>query len=265
MRRRQGFATVSGTRLYYEASGRGAALVFVHGFTLDSRMWNDQCEVFAQDYQVLRYDMRGFGQSDLPTASFAHADDLKALLDHLGIAEAAILGLSMGGEMAINFALAYPESTRALIVADTALGGYARSPEFIASLEPIYAAARAASIEAAKELWLAQPLFTLAHQQPAVAARLRHMVDDYAGWHLIAEARGQGLDPPAARRLDEITAPTLIIVGEHDLPDFQAIADLLERDIPHSQKVVTQSVGHMTSMEDPRRFSDIALRFLAEQ
>lgn len=265
MQRRPGFATVNGARLYYEVSGTGAALVLMHGFTLDSRMWDDQFEVFAQYYQVLRYDMHGFGQSDLSSGSFAHADDLKALLDDLEIAEAAILGLSMGGEMAINFALAYPESTRALIVAGTALGGYERSPAFIASLAPMGAAARDARIQAAKELWLAHPLFTLAHQQPAVAARLRHMVDDYAGWHLIAEARGHALDPPAAQRLGEITAPTLVIVGEHDLPDFQAIATLLERQIPHSQKVVMQGVGHMTSMEDPRRFSDIVLRFLAEQ
>ena len=88
-----GFADVNGTRLYYELAGAGHPLVLIHGFTLDTRMWDDQFAVFAQEYQMLRYDLRGFGKSALPTGgSYAHTDDLKALLDSLHIAHASFLG-----------------------------------------------------------------------------------------------------------------------------------------------------------------------------
>jgi len=107
-----GFAEVNGTSLFYEVAGTGNTLVLIHGFGVDSRMWDDQFETLAQYYRVLRYDARGFGRSALPTSSgYTHQTDLKALLEHLEIASANILGLSMGGGVAINFALAYPEMT----------------------------------------------------------------------------------------------------------------------------------------------------------
>ena len=91
-------AEVNGTRLYYEMSGSGDPIVLIHGFTFDVRMWDDQVQAFSQQYQVIRYDVRGFGRSALPTEqAYARVDDLKALLDHLGIAGAYLLGLSMGG------------------------------------------------------------------------------------------------------------------------------------------------------------------------
>ena len=101
----------STTRLYYEVAGSGHPLVLIHGFTLDTRMWDDQFETFAREYQVVRYDRRGFGKSSLPVdEDYAHADDLAALLEHLGIDRAYVLGLSGGGASAIDFALTYPEA-----------------------------------------------------------------------------------------------------------------------------------------------------------
>src|SRR5262245_970929 len=122
-----GFADVNGTRLYYELAGAGHPLVLIHGFTLDIRMWDDQFEVFAQGYQVLRYDLRGFGKSAVPTdAPYSHPADLHALLTHLGIDHAYLIGLSMGGGIAIDFAVMDPNMTAALIPVDAALlGGYA--------------------------------------------------------------------------------------------------------------------------------------------
>jgi len=103
-----GFAEVNGTRLYYEVMGFGQPLILIHGYTLDTRMWDDQIAAFAQNYQVIRYLLRGFGKSGLPTGeSYAHLQDLKALLEHLGIDQAHILGLSLGGAIAIDFAITY--------------------------------------------------------------------------------------------------------------------------------------------------------------
>jgi len=92
------YAEVNGTRLYYEVAGSGQALVLIHGFSTDCRQWKDQIEFFKSDYKVICYDMRGFGKSTVPSGmNYSHAEDLRALLDHLDIEKAHILGHSFGG------------------------------------------------------------------------------------------------------------------------------------------------------------------------
>ena len=261
---RGGFADVNGTRLCHEVAGSGFPLVLVHGFTLDMRMWDDQFEAFAKDYRVVRYDVRGFGRSALPVSgeSYSHIDDLRALLEHLGIAEAYVLGLSMGGEIAIDFALACPHMTRALIPVDSGLGGYPLPPDVAASLESISTAARESGVEVAKRFWLDHPLFKPAFEKPDVASRLVRMVSDYSGWHWLNEDPVCDLDPPAAQQLGSITMPTLAIVGERDLPGCHEIADIVEHNIADARKVILPSVGHMSNMEDPDGFNQMVRDFI---
>jgi pimeloyl-ACP methyl ester carboxylesterase len=103
-----GITDANGARLYFEMAGSGEALVFIHGLGLDARMWDLQCEVFAQRFSVIRYDLRGFGRSSVPTAEgYSHAEDLHALLRFLRVQQAHILGLSFGGRHAVNFGLLY--------------------------------------------------------------------------------------------------------------------------------------------------------------
>lgn len=178
---RQGMADVNGTQLYYEMAGSGRPLVLIHGFTLDTRMWDDQFETFARRYQVIRYDARGFGRSAVPAGeSYAPADDLRALMSFLGVEHACVVGLSMGGGIAIDFALSYPEASDALVAVDSLLGGY-RWREFGASLASVWSAARQSGIQAAKEVWLSLPLFASAREQTDVASRLAQIVADYSG------------------------------------------------------------------------------------
>lgn len=264
MKKQNGFAEVSGTRLYYEVAGSGRPLVLIHGFTLDTRTWDDQFETFAQHYQVIRYDVRGFGKSALPSdESYSYADDLKALIEYLGISHAYILGHSMGGMIAIDFALEYPRATDALIPADAALGGF-QWQEFGESLGSVWSRARESGIQAAKELWMDLDLVKPDMIKPDVASRLSLMVSDYSGWHFVNNDPILELDPPAYQRLDEINTQTLIIVGEHDLPDFHTIAGILHEQIPEARKVVLPDVGHMSNMEAPDRFNEIVLGFLAD-
>ena len=261
-----GFADVNGTRLYYELAGAGHPLVLIHGFTLDIRLWDDQFEVFAQGYQVLRYDLRGFGKSAVPTdAPYSHPADLHALLTHLGIDHAHLIGLSMGGGIAIDFAVMDPHRTAALIPVDAALlEGYAWTKD--AHWDRLCALAKApeAGLQAAKTFWLQHPFFVPACEQPAVAARLAAMVAAYSGWHLLHTDPAQGLNPPAIQRLGTLTAPTLVIVGERDVVDFQRIAEILVRSIPGAKKVVMPGVGHMANMEEPAQFHALVLAFLAD-
>lgn len=264
MKEQNGFAEVNGTRLYYECAGSGHPMVLIHGFTLDTRMWDDQFETLAQHYQVIRYDARGFGKSALPVGeTYAHADDLKALMENLEVEHAYIVGLSMGGMIAIDFAHAYPGAADALIPVDAALSGF-QLKELGPELMSIGAMARESGVQAAKELWLGHDLFKPAREKPDVATRLAQMVSDYSGWHWINENPVREPDAPAEERLAEISAPTLTIVGERDLPDFQAIADTLQQYIPNAQKVVMPGVGHMSNMEDAERFNEILLSFLAD-
>ena len=108
-----GFTDANGAKIYYEVAGGGPPLVFVHGYALDRRMWDDQFEIFAPRYRVVRYDLRGFGRSGVPTAApFSNHDDLRRLFDVLGIERAHICGLSMGGGVTIDFALEYPDRVR---------------------------------------------------------------------------------------------------------------------------------------------------------
>jgi 3-oxoadipate enol-lactonase len=264
MQQKTGFADVNGTRLYYEIAGSGHPLVLIHGNTLDTRMWDDQFEVFAQQYRVLRYDVRGFGQSALPTTGpYAHNADLRALLTFLHIDHAFILGLSMGGGIAIDFAVTYPDATDALIPVDAVLGGYQMAQGNPS--DGARAHAGQAGIPAGKRLWLQHPLFAPAYEHPTVAVRLTQMVETYSGWHFVNANPVRRTEPPAIQQLDTMRVPTLIVVGERDLFDFHHIAETLARRIPGAKKVVMPGVGHMANMEDPQGFNALILEFLAEQ
>ncbi|MHB8645061.1 MAG: alpha/beta fold hydrolase [Thermomicrobiales bacterium] len=259
----RGFADVNGTQLYYETAGSGTSLVLIHGFSLDTRMWDDQFAPFAERHRVVRYDARGFGQSaPVGDETYTHPDDLAALLNHLAIPRAAIIGLSMGGRIAIDFALAYPTMTCALIPIDAALSGYASSEEWNARWKSLVQTARTVSAQAANERWLDHPLFAPANEHPAVAARLRRMVGEYSGWHWGNRDPQRGNDPPATARLREITAPTLVILGERDVPDFHVIADQIVGNVSGARKIVLPNVGHMANMEAPELFNTEVLEFL---
>jgi 3-oxoadipate enol-lactonase len=267
VRSSSGFVEVNGTRLYCETAGSGLPLVLIHGYALDTTMWDDQIGPFSQQYQVIRYDLRGFGKSAVPTGeSYAHHEDLKALLEHLGIEQAHILGLSLGGAIAINFALAYPDATQSLIGVDvSALDGYEWPDELRRWFAPIFSAAKAGDMESAKEHWLNTGWFSSARKKPDAVARSRKCVSDYSGWHFHNRDPVRGLVPPANERLEEIGAPTLIIIGELDLPFYNhPIADTLHQRIPNAQKVIMPGVGHMSNMEDPANFNEIVISYLAE-
>ncbi len=262
MQTQSGLASVNNTRLYYEAAGSGDPLVLIHGFTLDTRMWDDQFEPFAQRYQVVRYDARGFGQSAVPDGSeYTHADDLLALLNHLGIERAHVVGLSMGGGMAIDFALDYPQATCSLVLVDSVLGGYTWQQNW--GSREVRAVAGERGVPLAKVAWLNTPLFKPAREQRAVELRLYEMVHTYSGWHWENANPLRTPSVPAIQRLSEIRAPTLIVLGERDLRDFHAIADTLQQQIPNARTVLIPHVGHMSNMEDPEHFNDTVLNFLA--
>jgi pimeloyl-ACP methyl ester carboxylesterase len=174
-----------------------------------------------------------------------------------------VIGLSLGGWVAHEFALTYPNSVSALVLVDSALRRYDYSPECAATIDAIYRLGGEGRLEEAKAGWLADPLFACSSRPPTVAPRLAAMVETYSGWHLQHDDPHPSLERPALERLPEIAAPTLVIVGEEDLPDFHAIADLLAARIPHARKLVLPGAGHMANMDAPDAFNAAVLDFLA--
>jgi pimeloyl-ACP methyl ester carboxylesterase len=211
---------------------------------------------------MLRFDCRGFGESSGPLDDgFRHVDDLRALLDQLGIGRATLVGLSMGGQIAMETALLHPERVERLVLVDPFLADFDFSPDWHGMWRELAYQAHEQGIEAAKATWCEAMLFSLEVRHPEAAARLRSMMSGWSGWHL---AHPQHF--PYVRlspRLSEIRAPTLVLVGELDLPDFQAIAKQIEHSLPRVQRVVVPGVGHQPNLEDPARFHALVDSFLA--
>lgn len=254
----EGWASVAGTALFYRQTGDGPPVVFVHGFALDSRMWDPQLEAFGRRFRVLTYDLRGFGRSNvpLPEEPYSPSEDLRALLEHLGVAKAHVVGLSAGGVVALGLALEHAE------LVDSALDGSPWSEEFLRSMGRVDLEAGVAGVEAARRLWLEHPMFRPARDNPEVGRRLAEIVAGYSGWHWEHESPQVGLDPPAALRLDAVRAPTLVVVGALDLPDFHRIGQTLAEGIPGATKAVVPGAGHLPNMEVPEWFNRLVLDFL---
>jgi len=258
-----GIIPVNGTHLYYEQAGSGQPLVLLHGFTLNTQMWEDQFAAFARHSRVIRYDMRGSGRSDQPTEEpFIAVDDLCALLDALGVSRTVVLGLSRGGGVAIDFALAYPERTGALVLVDSALRGWSWSEDYSRSLDELAITAKTQGVEAARQRWLAHPLFLPARERPELAARLAQIVASYSGWSWLRTSPEREANLPTPRPLEQIRVPTLLVIGERDIGEFQAIAHHIASSIPQLTKRVLPGVGHMANMEAPEAFNEVVLSFL---
>jgi pimeloyl-ACP methyl ester carboxylesterase len=174
-----------------------------------------------------------------------------------------VLGLSLGAAIAIEFAVAYPRMTSALVAVDPVLWGYEWSAANDEAMGKIWGAGRASGIEAARQLWLADPMFAPALARPQVAESVVRIVSDYSGWAWVNDDPGLLPDPPAAARLEDIPTPTLAIVGELDVPDFHGVVDTLSKRITGARRVVLPGVGHMSNMEDPRAFNETVLAFLS--
>lgn len=268
---KSGFAELNGATFYYEIAGTGHPLVLLHAGICDSRMWDDQFALFAQHYQVIRYDLRGYGRTAPVAGPFAHHTDLWALLEHLGIERAHLLGCSMGGTTTIDFALAYPDRVTALILVCCEPSGFQDPIEepLPADWEEMVAAFKAGEFERVAEyevrLWVDGPLRT----PDQVDAVIRDKVRAMNRIALQNEASGVGerqpLDPPAFGRLHEIDAPTLLIVGDLDQPSMVRAAEYMVGQIANAQKVVMTGAAHLPNLEQPARFNTLVRNFGAHR
>lgn len=260
MTAQSGFVKLDGARLWYERDGEGSPVVLVHGGLWDSRMWDDQFAALAERCLAVRYDLRGYGRSDRPTAEYSHSDDLAGLMTKLKIKQAAIVGLSMGGAVAIDFALEHPDRVAALVLAAPNLGGY----EFSADLGRRYAQAEkaleAGDVQKAAELEL--EIWSPVRSEAGPDIRIKEIAMDNAHQVALDPTLQRRVQPPAIERLEEITAPTLVITGDRDLPDMDRIAELITDKVPGALRAVMQGADHAVNMRRPADFTARLLGFL---
>jgi len=252
-----------GARLVYEVTGDGPAVVLIHGFGLDLRMWDPQLADLAARFRVVCYDCRGFGASGPldPAVPYTHASDLVALLDHLDIGEAVLAGLSFGGRVALQTALAAPDRVRGLALLGSVLDGVPWDPESARGLEEVARRVQAGGVLAGREAWLAHPLFAAARSRPDLAAALAAMVAGYPGQHWLGQDPHRQTRPPV-EVLEGVTVPTLVAVGERDVPGFREMSAVLARRIPGAAYHVVAGAGHMINMEQPAAVCELLTGFV---
>lgn len=263
VRAEQGFVVCAdGGRLRYSAAGSGEAVVLIHGFGLDASMWDPQWPMLTQEFRAIRYDVRGFGGSTLPEGPYSHSDDLLHLLDFLDARPAHVVGLSMGGQLALRFALDHPAAARSLTLIDAALQGFRWSDAWTRRMGEIVSAARNGDVHAAKQLWLAHELFAPLQRDAQLAAALAAMVERYSAWHWRNDDPVRRPAQATIKALSAISPPALVMVGELDLPDFKAIASQLAAEMPRATLRIIDDAGHMANMEAPALVNALLLEHL---
>ncbi len=266
----KGFVGTAGARLYYEVEGEGRPVLLIHGGLGSLRMWDEQVAPLAQRYRVIRYDTRGFGRTETEDVEFSNRADVLAILDHVGASSACVIGQSRGGIIGLDLAIEHPERVDAFISVASGIGGYeAQLPQGVTGPPS----------EEMERLWEAKDWKALAELetrvwvdgwgQPTtrVDPAIRRTVHD---WILSnyqaekAEGKPQAVQPPAAERLNELKAPTLVMIGLADEPGGVMAGRYLASSVRGARLVEFPGVAHMIQLEAPERFTGLVVDFLTE-
>ncbi len=260
------YAQLSDARIYYETDGSGHAVVFIHGLSLDRRLWDGQVGPLSRSYMMVRYDLRGHGLSEAPRTGYSlphYARELRELVDCLGLRRPSLVGLSMGGNVAIEYALTYPDRLETLTLVDSGLMGFEDTGAFTRTMEKRKALVRREGVgEKFVRAFMMSVLFKRVRRDPAKRQLARSMVAAWSGASWLDTAVYPKPERSQAERVHAIKAPTLVLVGEHDDRRFHHIADLLASRIPVVRKHVVPDAGHLPPMESPEALNDALLDFL---
>jgi 2-hydroxy-6-oxonona-2,4-dienedioate hydrolase len=265
---KSGFANIDNAKIYYEIAGEGMPLVMIHAGVADRRQWNHEFTDFAQSYQVIRYDMRGYGKSEPVDGEFSHMSDLVSLLDALEIRTPLIMmGCSMGGGLAMDFALTYPSRVKALILVGAGPSGLKLEVETPSKFAEAEKAFEAGDLDLVAEIET-QIWFDGRDRTPdQVDQAMRKLLWEMDRIALSNEVKQLGkrlpnTQTPAFDRLASLDMPVLVIVGAHDTPYILAAADYITENIQSARKVIIEDAAHLPNMDHPQEFQGIVKDFL---
>jgi 3-oxoadipate enol-lactonase len=248
------YLDLDGGRIYYEECGAGQSIVLLHDGLVHSVGWDGEWKPLCAKFHVIRYDRRGYGRSTLPTAAFDPRADLAALLKHLNTTRATVVGCSSGSALAIDFAIAYPEIVERLVLIGAVVHGMPSSSHFSERGKKNSAPIEKGDLRAGAENW-SKDRYLIADGHDAARKTLYDILLQnpqnlkYTGkWE-------QRTPVPAISRLDEIHIPTLILVGEYDIPDVHAHSGVIQAGIWGSRRETLTDCGHLISLEKPEELT----------
>jgi 3-oxoadipate enol-lactonase len=255
------YLKLSDTRIYYEQCGSGTAVVLLHDGLLHSNTWDRVWLGLCQKYHVVRYDRRGYGRSDPAKTRYSPVEDLFALLTHLDIHRAIIVGNSSGGALAIDFALAHPEMVEGLFLVGAVVQGMDTTSQFNERARRAMAPLAKGDLKGVAENWSKDQYIVAGPNVEARKFIYNSLVENSQD-----PTHSNDLEIPNAMpsvyRLSEIHAPTSILVGEFDIPDVHAEGGAIEVGIQSSQRDILNGAGHLIQLEAPAAFTERLSRFV---
>jgi pimeloyl-ACP methyl ester carboxylesterase len=266
--------TDDGVRLHYEETGSGTPLIFVHEFAGDHRSWETQMRHFGQRYRAITYAARGYPPSDVPAEAAKYsqaraADDIASVLDHLGIAKAHVVGLSMGGFATLHFGFRHPARALSLCVAGCGYGAEAgQRDRFRAEVDAVAAFLDSQGIEAFAAKYAYGPTrVQFENKDPRGFAEFRQQLAEHSAVGARNTQLGVQKERPSlydlVDQMKALTVPTLILTGDEDWPCLQP-ALLMKQTIPSAALSVMPNCGHTINIEDPDQFNRLVGEFLMQ-
>ena len=259
------FASVNGIKLYYEVHGTaGPPLVFAHGGGADMTQWDPQVEFFSRQFQVITYDSRGHGHSGVPAEGYSveiFTEDLSALLRHLAVPRACIIGLSMGGMVAMNLALRHPEAVAALVLVSTAA-------EVNEVTRQNFEQSAQIALEIGMEAFahgFCNVVFSEAFKRlkPELTGFCRKRIARTSPLGYANSIRALAAQEPLISSLAQIEIPALVVTGQIEtLPHSLAYATAIRQAIPGAELAIIAEAAYLTGLEQPERFNEAVLNFL---
>lgn len=262
---RTGIVRVIGGTIPYEIQGSGPPVVFIHGWTQNMSIWDEQVPAFAPKYRVIRYDVRGFGRSTGDVDQTVNAADLASLLDSLHIDRAAIVGLSMGADIALNFAVTYPTRVNALVLsgAPPTHDFPVPAPALFALFSSLPNIAKTYGLDSLRKVLFASDLAWAPPNRPDIARKLMKAWEGYTARDLTDPKPPSGRVPPTRMaQINAVRVPVLLVHGDHEIPWFRQFNDTLMARLPDTRRVIIENGGHGAHFAQPERFNRAVLDFL---
>ncbi|HET9448354.1 MAG TPA: alpha/beta hydrolase [Steroidobacteraceae bacterium] len=257
------FIQVRGARLRVRTAGAGAAVLLIHGWTLDLDMWTPQFAALADRYRLIAFDRRGFGLSTGTPGVERDLADIEALLAQLSIEQIAIVGMSQGARVALRWAMRFPQRTTCLILDgpphDLLASGRSDGEIAFAQYRELV---RREGIEEFRRQWLEHPLMRLHTHDVRTRALLRRMVNCYPGRDLLADEAER---LPAAGDLTQLDLPVLVINGVHDSAARIGAGAELARMLPDVRRAAIPAAGHLANLDNPGAYNAALGEFLASE